>query len=320
MQNPILALIVPCYNEEAVLESTIKRLLEVLNELSTSKVVSPESFIFLVDDGSADKTLDIIERYHILYPSKIKAISFVKNFGNQKAILAGLLEVRKFKFDCCITIDADLQQDENKISEFVQKFKDGNELVYGVKIQRNDTSFIKKFCAVSFYKLMNLLGAKTCPNHSEYRLVSRGLVDVLAEYSERNIFLRGVFQEIGHNPAIVYYDVKKRMAGVSKFSMLDLFSLAIQGITSFSTVPLRLVTYTGMFISFFAFLLGISVIIEKIFHLSNIDVPGWATLVVAITFIGGIQILSIGIIGEYLGQIFTEVKSRPRYIVGKEIN
>ncbi len=319
MRNPVLALIIPCYNEEDVLESTIKRLLEVLENLKKSDMISKDSFIFMVDDGSKDKTFEIMKKYHDEFPKNVRAISFARNFGNQKAILAGLLEVRKFDFDCCITIDADLQQDENKIAEFVQKFIDGNELVYGVKIQRNDSSFLKNLCALGFYKLMNLLGAKTCPNHSEYRLVSRRLVEVLSEYSEHNIFLRGVFQEMGNNPAIVYYDVKKRQAGVSKFSMFDLFSLAVQGITSFSTVPLRLVTFTGMFISFVAFIFGISVIIEKIFHLSLIDVPGWATIVVTITFIGGIQILSIGIIGEYLGQVFTEVKARPRYIVEKEL-
>ena len=320
MENPILALVVPCYNEEEVLESTIKRLVEVLDELSSSDVVSEKSFIFLVDDGSVDKTFQIMEKFHEQYPDKVKAISFIKNFGNQKAILAGLLEVRRFDFDCCITIDADLQQDETKIAEFVEKYKQGNELVYGVKNQRNDTSIIKKICAMSFYKLMNILGVKTYPNHSEYRLVSRNLINVLSTYTEHNIFLRGVFQEMGNNPAVVYYDVKKRQAGVSKFSMFDLFSLAIQGITSFSTVPLRLVTFTGFLMSFLAFILGISAICEKLFHLSLIDVPGWATIVVAISFIGGIQIFCIGIIGEYLGQIFTEVKARPRYVVGRELN
>ncbi|MBQ2644371.1 glycosyltransferase family 2 protein [bacterium] len=314
---PILSLVVPCYNEEDVLKNTIERLLEVLNELEQKEKISSKSFLFLVDDGSKDKTFQIICDLHSQYPQKVKAISFIKNFGNQKAILAGLLELKKFDFDCCITIDADLQQDENKIEEFIEKYNEGHELVYGVKNERNDDSFLKKICAIGFYKLMNVLGAKTCPNHSEYRLVSKRLVNILNEYGEHNIFLRGIFQEMGNNPAIVYYDVKKRMAGVSKFSLFDLFSLAVQGITSFSTVPLRLVTFTGILISFFAFLLGMSAVFEKIFNLS---VPGWATIVAAVSFIGGIQILSIGIIGEYLGQIFTEVKSRPRYIIDKELN
>lgn len=318
MQTPILAIVVPCYNEEAVLSSTLTRLLEVLSDLQNRNIISDKSFIYTVDDGSKDKTFSIIEDFHNRYPNKVKGLSFVRNFGNQKAILAGLLEIRKFEFDCCITIDADLQQDETKIEEFIARFNEGYQLVYGVKNYRNDDSLIKKFCAVSFYKLMNILGAKTYPNHSEFRLVGRNLTDVLAEYKEVNIFLRGVFQEMGNNPAVVYYDVKKRAAGVSKFSLFDLFSLAIQGITSFSTVPLRLVTFTGLLMSFSSFIVGLSVIIEKIFFPSHF-LPGWATTVTVIAFIGGVQILCLGVIGEYMGQIYTEVKARPRYIPEKEL-
>lgn len=319
MTRPVLALVIPCYNEEAVLRGTIERLMQIMGELEKQKRISAKSFMFLVDDGSTDKTYEIMEEYNKSSSGKVKGISFVKNFGNQKALLAGLLEVRKYNFDCCITIDADLQQDENKIEEFVEKYTEGYELVYGVKNNRNDDSIIKKICAQGFYKLMNILGAKTYPNHSEYRLVSRRITEILSEYTEHNIFLRGIFQEIGESPAIVYYDVKKRQAGKSKFSIFDLFSLAMQGITSFSIVPLRLVTFTGILISFFSFLLGLSAVIERIFVLNPI-VPGWATIVAAISFIGGIQILSIGIIGEYLGQIFMEVKARPRYLVGRELD
>lgn len=320
MPVPTLAIVIPCYNEEAVITSTISRLTDVLNELQNQSVISEKSFLFLVDDGSADKTFELINEAHKNNPEKVKAISFTRNFGNQMAILAGMLELKKYDYDCCITIDADLQQDETKIKDFVEKFKEGNEIVYGVKIQRNDTSLFKKICAESFYKLMNVLGAKTCPNHSEYRLVSRKSVDILSEYSEHNIFLRGVFQQMGEKSDVIYYDVKKRMVGVSKFSLFDLISLALQGITSFSIVPLRLVTFCGVFISFCSFIIGFSAILEKIFDLSLIMVPGWATIVATITFIGGIQILCIGVIGEYLGQIFMEVKARPRYIVGKTLD
>ncbi len=320
MPAPTLAIVIPCYNEEAVITSTISRLTEVLNELREQGVVSDKSFLFLVDDGSADKTFELINEAHKNNPEKVKAISFTRNFGNQMAILAGMLELKNFDYDCCITIDADLQQDETKIKDFVEKFNEGNEIVYGVKIQRNDTSLFKKICAESFYKLMNVLGAKTCPNHSEYRLVSKKSVNVLSEYSEHNIFLRGVFQQMGEKSDVIYYDVKKRMAGVSKFSLFDLISLALQGITSFSIVPLRLVTFFGVFISFCSFIIGFSAILEKIFNLSLIMVPGWATIVATISFVGGIQILCIGIIGEYLGQIFMEVKARPRYIVGRTLD
>ena len=318
MQTPTLAIVVPCYNEEDILSSSLSRLLEVLSDLEARNIISDKSFIYTVNDGSKDKTFDIISEFHSKYPNKIKGLSFIRNFGNQKALLAGLLEIRKLDFDCCITIDADLQQDETKIEEFIARFNEGYQLVYGVKNDRNDDSIIKKFCAVSFYKLMNILGAKTYPNHSEYRLVGRKLIDVLNDYKESNIFLRGIFQEMGNNPAVVYYDVKKRMAGVSKFSLFDLISLAIQGITSFSTVPLRLVTFTGLIMAFSAFLVGLSVIIEKTFFPSHF-LPGWATMVSVISFIGGMQIFCLGIIGEYMGQIFMEVKARPRYIVEKEL-
>jgi glycosyltransferase involved in cell wall biosynthesis len=320
VQTPILAIVIPCFNEEAVLSSTISRLFSLIDSLIKKNIISNKSFIFLVDDGSRDKTFEIIEDFHNKYPEKVRAISFSKNFGNQKALLAGILEVRKYEFDCCITIDADLQQDENRIEEFVEKFNQGNDLVIGVKNNRNDVSVINHFCAILFYKMMNILGAKTYPNHSEYRLVSKKLCNVLAKYSERNLFLRGTFQEFCKEPAIVYYDVKPRQAGNSKFSLLSLFSLAIQGITSFSIIPLRLVTITGFVMASVSFLYGFYVILEKLFDFSATETPGWATIVVSIFFIGGIQILCLGIIGEYLGQVFQEVKARPRYIVEKELN
>ncbi|MGN0005840.1 MAG: glycosyltransferase family 2 protein [Candidatus Gastranaerophilaceae bacterium] len=320
MSVPTLAIVVPCYNEEVVIDLTLKRLTDILTELEKDGIVSEKSFLFFVDDGSSDKTFEIIEAAHKDNPKVVKSISFTRNFGNQMALLAGMLELKKFDYDCCVTIDADLQQDETKIQEFVQKYKEGNEIVYGVKSDKNDVSVFKKLTSAGFYKIMTLLGAKTCPNHSEYRLVSRRVVSILAEYSERNIFLRGVFQQMGEKSDVVYYDIKKRFAGQSKFSLFDLISLALQGITSFSIVPLRLVTFCGVFISFCSFLIGFSAILEKIFNLSLIMVPGWATIVATISFIGGIQILCIGVIGEYLGQIFMEVKARPRYIVGKSLD
>lgn len=317
MENPILAVIVPCYNEEEVIETTVNRLLEVIDGLAADGEISPESFIYAVDDGSSDNTFNILKSFHEKFGSKVRVLSFTRNFGNQKAILAGLTEIRKFDFDCCITIDADLQQDETKICEFVRKFKAGYDVVYGIRNDRKADSKFKKYSALAFYKLMNLLGSKIQANHSEYRLVSRKTVDNLSKYTETNLFLRGVFPEIERNAAFVNFDVKKRMAGTSKFSVTDLFALALQGITSFSTVPLRMVTVTGIFVSLLSFVLCIDVIFETIFGTNN--VPGWATIVCAISFIGGVQIFFLGIIGEYLGQLFTEVKSRPRYIVETEL-
>lgn len=318
MQNPILALVIPCYNEEEVIKTTINRLLEVLNDLINTEKISHESFIYLVNDGSKDSTWKIIQELHSEFPDKVKALNFTRNFGNQRAILAGLLEVRKFNVDCCITLDADLQQDENKIIEFVDKFKNGAHIVCGVRNSRKTDSFMKKHTALAFYKVMNLLGVKIMPNHSDFRLTSKKVLDILGEYREVNLFLRGIFHEFGYKTEYVDFDVKPRFAGVSKFSPWDLFSLAAKGITSFSVVPLRTVTCLGMLISLFSFILGLNVIWEKLHN--TYTLPGWATLVVAITFIGGIQILCIGVIGEYLGQLFQEVKSRPRYIVETELS
>ena len=227
------------------------------------------------------------------------------------------MEIRKFDFDCCVTIDADLQQDETKIKDFVEKYTKGYEIVYGVRNDRKSDSLFKKVTATMFYKLMNILGAKTCPNHSEYRLTSRRVIDIISDYHEKNIFLRGIFQDIGLKTAYVNFNVKKREAGESKFSLFDLISLALQGITSFSIVPLRLVTFTGLFMAICSFVLGLSVIYERLFN-DNV-VPGWATIVCTVAFIGGIQILCLGIIGEYMGQLFIEMKSRPRYLIEEEL-
>lgn len=317
MQNPILALVIPCYNEEEVIETTINRLIDVLEDLTTANKISHESFIYLVNDGSKDSTWSIIQKLHSEHPNRVKALNFTRNFGNQRAILAGLLEVRKFNVDCCITLDADLQQDENKIVEFVEKYQNGAHIVCGVRNSRKTDSFLKKHSALAFYKIMNMLGVKIKPNHSDFRLTSNKVLDILSEYKEVNLFLRGIFHEFGYKTEYVDFDVKPRFAGVSKFSPWDLFSLAAKGITSFSVVPLRTVTCLGMLISLFSFILGLNVIWEKIHN--SYTLPGWATIVVAITFIGGIQILCIGVIGEYLGQLFQEVKSRPRYIVETEL-
>ena len=318
MHNPKLALVIPCYNEEEVIETTVNRLLEVLEDLSDKHVISNDSFIYLVNDGSKDSTWQKISNLHNLHPKKIKALNFTRNFGNQRAILAGLMEVRKYDIDCCITLDADLQQDENKIVEFVEKYKNGAQIVCGIRNDRNTDGFLKRHSALAFYKMMNMLGVKIKANHSDYRLTSKKVLDILSEYKEVNLFLRGIFYEFGYKTEYVYFDVKPRFAGTSKFSAWDLFSLAAKGITSFSIVPLRTVTCLGMLISLCSFLLSVNVIWEKLHN--TYTLPGWATIVVAISFIGGIQILCIGVIGEYLGQLFQEVKSRPRYIIETELS
>lgn len=312
---PILSVIVPCLNEEDSMPSTINRLFEILDGLVKDNVVSEKSFIFCVDDGSSDKTWDIIEKYNVENSQKVKGIKFSKNFGNQKAIIAGLTKSANYGVDCCITIDADLQQDETKIKEFVQKYKEGAQIVCGIRKDRNTDGFFKKYSALAFYKLMNMLGVNIKVNHSDYRLVSREVVETLKTFSETNLFLRGIFNELGYRKDYVYFDVKPRKIGKTKFTPFSLLSLAINGITSFSLIPLRMVTFIGFFISFVSFLLGISAFIDK--YIRHNTVPGYATTIVALAFIGGIQILCLGVIAEYLGQLFQEVKARPRYIIEK---
>ena len=317
-EKPILSIIVPCLNEEESIPSTTKRLIEILSELISDNVISEKSFIFYVDDGSNDKTWDVISQVSVENQNKVKGIKFSRNFGNQKAILAGLTESLKFQPDCFITIDADLQQDETKIKEFVLKYKEGSQIVCGIRNDRKTDGFFKKYSALAFYKLMNLMGVNIKMNHSDYRLIGSDAAKALAQYKETNLFLRGVFQELGFKKEYVYFDVKPRKIGTSKFTPFSLLMLAISGITSFSLVPLRLVTCIGFIMSILSFLLGLSAVYDHFIRQNT--VPGWATIVVCVGFVGGIQILCLGIIAEYLGQLFQEAKARPRYIVEKTID
>ena len=315
---PVLSVIVPCFNEEENISVTTKKLIEILDELVQNAEISEESFLFYVDDGSSDKTWEEIEKSRSEYKNRVKGLKFSRNFGNQKAILAGLLEAFKYNVDCFITIDADLQQDERKIKEFIHKYKEGAQIVCGIRTDRDTDGLFKKYSALAFYKLMNILGVNIKINHSDYRLVSREVVETLNTFSETNLFLRGIFNELGYKKDYVYFDVKPREIGKTKFTPFSLFALAISGITSFSLVPLRLVTLVGFLMSFFSFFIGLSAMFEYlVFHNT---VPGWATIVFCVGFVGGIQILCLGIIAEYLGQLFQEVKARPRYIVEKEID
>lgn len=312
-----LVIILPEYNEEECIEYTTERLLSVIENLQQEKLITNDSFIFWISDGSTDNSWKLIEKIHCEKPDKVKGIKFSKNFGNQKAILAGLFESYKYGADCFISIDSDLQQDELKIKEFIQKYKSGAKIVAGIRNNRETDGIIKKITALAFYKLMNILGVNLKVNHSDYRLVSRDAVEALQKFGETNLFLRGIFNELGFKQDYVYFDVKPRKYGKTKFTSDKMFSLALNGITSFSIVPLRFVSYVGILMSIISFIIGFSAWWEKVFN--NSTIPGWATIIVTIGFVGGIQILCIGIIGEYLGQLFQEVKSRPRYIIEKEL-
>lgn len=315
-EEPKLGIVVPCYNEEESLGKTIETLTGLLDNLKSGHKISKESFIYLVDDGSADNTFQIIKDFHSKNNS-IKALRFTKNFGNQNAILAGMLGARELGADCTVTIDADLQQDENAIYQFLEKYREGYEIVLGVRQSSQKAGIFKKITSSLFYKTMEMLGAKLTPNHSEYRLCSKKTLDILSQYGEYSLFLREVISEIGLKTAYVPYKTKAREFGTTKFSMAKLCGLALNGITSSSIIPLRFVAVLGIFLALFSFGFGLEVLYEK-FFLNNTP-PGWTTIVVSVCFFSGIQIFCIGIIGEYLGQIFREVKGRPRYIKDTEL-
>ena len=312
-----LAVIIPCYNEELVVKTTVETLLKVLDGIIDKGKISPDSYIYLIDDGSKDKTWGIIEELHQTYGSRVKGTKFIRNYGNQKALIAGLLGVKAIGCDCVVSIDADLQQDENVIEIFIDEYHKGAEIVSGIRNDRKTDSFFKKYSALCFYKLMNILGVKIPPNHSDFRLVSSKGLEILEKYSEAGLFLRGFFHEIGLKTSYVHFDVKPRALGSSKYNFFSLTSLALNGITAFSIVPLRIIAAIGVLTVLGSFLLAGEVVIEKYFL--HTTPSGWATLVVLLAFFGGLQLFCLGIIGEYLGQIFNEVKARPRYIKEKEL-
>lgn len=313
---PTLAIIIPCFNEQEVVELTINRLIEVSQDLIAKNKINKDSFIFIVNDGSTDNTWEIIQKFHETHPC-VKGIKFTRNFGNQNALIAGLTHVTDIGADCAVTIDADLQQDETKIEEFIDKYMNGADIVCGVRNDRKTDPLLKNITATLFYKFMNLLGVNIQRDHSDYRLTSKKAMEILKQYKEVNMFLRGLFYEFGLKTDYVKFDVKKRMFGKSKFTLFSLYALALEGITSFSIVPLRLVYFAGFLLAFVSFIMCCYVIWERIVD-SHI-VAGWATIVFVMCFMGGIQMLAIGIIGEYIGQLFREVKGRPRFIVEEEI-
>ena len=316
MNIPQLAIIIPCYNEELCIENTTERLLVILDELAAKNKIRNDSYLYLVDDGSKDKTWDIIQRLHEK-DKRVKALKFVRNFGNQKALIAGLEGVRTYGCDCAVSIDADLQQDEYAIEKFIDEYMKGADIVSGIRNDRDTDSFFKKYTALMFYKTMNILGAHITPNHSDYRLVSKRALDILGQYPEKALFLRGFFSEVGLKNSYVHFDVKPRMAGESKFNFMSLMGLALNGITSYSVVPLRFVAVLGFFMALFGFVVGCETVFEKLVW--NNSPNGWATTVILLCVFGGIQLFCLGLIGEYVGQVYREVKGRPRYLKDIEL-
>lgn len=311
----ILYIVIPCYNEEEVLYETSQRLKQKVNTLIDNNRINYNSKIVFVNDGSTDKTWQIISRLH--QQNKIfSGINLSKNFGHQNALLAGLTAVIDFA-DMVISMDADLQDDIEAIDEMLNKYYLGNDVVYGVRNSRDTDSFFKRSTAKGYYTLMNVLGAQIIFNHADYRLMSKRAIAALSEFKEINLFLRGIIPLIGYPSDIVTYDRNKRFAGKSKYPFKKMISFALEGITSFSILPIRLITFMGITIFCISLFMLVYFILQYI--LGN-TVPGWATLAVSVWGIGGLQLFSIGIIGEYIGKIYLETKKRPRYIIEQFLN
>jgi len=311
--SPSVAIVIPCYNEEAVLEVTAERMTGIVRDLQARGIVSDQSTINLVDDGSRDATWRIIERLASSNPL-IRGIKLSRNRGHQNALMAGLMTVEG---DATISVDADLQDDLDAIEAMVLKFREGCEVVYGVRKRRDTDTFFKRVTAEGYYKVLSALGVDVVFNHADYRLMGRAAIEALREFGEVNLFLRGIIPQLGFKSDVVLYDRQERFAGESKYPLGKMLSLAWNGLTSFSSTPLRWITIAGTVISLISFGIGIWALIVGLS--SDRALPGWASTVIPMYFMGGIQLLSLGIIGEYVSKIYLESKRRPRFIIEKRV-
>lgn len=310
-----LYLVIPCYNEEEVLHETAKRLLDKINTMMDNDVITRDSKILFVNDGSKDRTWEIIEELHNsndIY----SGVNLSRNRGHQNALLAGLMTAKKYA-DMTISLDADLQDDVDVIDKFVEEYYNGSDVVYGVRSSRKTDTFFKRTTALAFYKLMTMLGADTVYNHADYRLMSKRALEGLSEFKEVNLFLRGLVPMIGYKHSVVEYERHERFAGESKYPLKKMLSFAFEGITSFSVKPIRLILVVGIMM-FLSSLLAILYFL--IIWMAGKTVQGWTTVVASIWMLGGIQLLCLGVIGEYIGKIYIESKERPKFIIDKFIN
>lgn len=307
--------VIPCYNEEAVLPETSRRLTEKMKALMDAGLCDADSRVLLVDDGSKDATWSLITKLHKENPL-FEGLKLSRNRGHQNALLAGLMTARKH-CDFSISMDADLQDDMDAMDRFITEYKDGCDVVYGVRNQRKTDTFFKRTSALAFYKLMKNLGVDITYNHADYRLMSRRALDGLSKFREVNLFLRGLAPLVGYQSGYVYYDRSERFAGESKYPLKKMLAFAVDGITSFSVKPLRLITALGVVIFLISLLMLLYTLITFIVGRT---VTGWTSTVASIWLIGGIQLLSLGVIGEYIGKIYNESKRRPRFIIDRYLN
>lgn len=312
--NSILYVVIPCYNEEAVLAETTKQLKAKMEKLIKDKKISPKSKVMYVNDGSKDKTWSIIKDINKKEPL-FTGVTLSRNRGHQNALLGGLMTAKKYA-DIVISMDADLQDDINAIDEMLEKYHAGCDIVYGVRSARKKDTWFKRFTAEGFYKFMKMLGVDIVYNHADYRLTSKRVLDNLENFKEVNLFLRGIFPLIGFKTDVVYYERNERFAGESKYPLKKMLNFAWDGITSFSVKPLRIICTLGFVILFASIIIMLYSLIRK---LTGNTVDGWSFLAISIWFIGGLQMISIGIIGEYVGKMYNETKQRPRFIISENL-
>lgn len=305
---PTVYFVIPCYNEEAVLPETVKELTKVLEGMEEHGLADQKSRMLFVDDGSRDKTWELISKYHE-ENHWVSGLKLSHNRGHQNALLSGLMTAKEVA-DCAISLDADLQDDVNVLPQFVQKYLEGCDVVYGVRNKRETDTFFKRTTAEGFYRVMQNLGVDIVFNHADYRLMSRRALEALSEYKEVNLFLRGIVPLIGYKSDYVYYDRHERFAGESKYPLKKMISFAVDGITSFSVKPLKIISNLGILVSVLSIF---GLLYALISHFTGNAVSGWTAIVCSIWLLGGIQMLCLGVVGTYVGKIYSEVKGRPRF-------
>lgn len=310
-----LAIVVPCYNEQEMFPTCRSTLCDVIKDLAGKGKIAGDSFVLFVNDGSTDSTRELISEA-ANSSSDVWAISLTKNCGHQSALLAGLMEARKYA-DVTVSIDADLQDDVGVIEEMIDNYYDGCDIVYGVRSGRKTDTFMKRSTAQFYYKLLERLGVKSVYNHADFRLMSKKALDELSRYKESNLYLRGLIPQLGFKTASVYYERRERMAGESKYPFSKMLNLAVNGITSFSNKPIKMVMHFGIFVMLVCFAAAIYAFIS--YFSGNVE-RGWTSVILSIWFLGGVQLISFGIVGEYIGRIYTEVKGRPLYSIEEFIS
>lgn len=314
-KRPVIAVVVPCYNEEQALPLSLPRLLDVIDRMVAEGLASPDSYVLCSDDGSKDNTWQTIGRFHSEMPGRIKGVHLAHNRGHQYALLAGLMTVSS-ACDAAISIDADLQDDPDAMISMVREFLAGAEIVYGVRSSRESDTWFKRNTAHAFYTFQKRMGLDTVYDHADYRLMSRRALELLSQYGESNLFLRGIVPQIGLKTAIITYTRNVRVAGESKYPLAKMLSFSVDGITSFSSRPLRLIFFVGLALLLLDVAMALYVFGSYFGHST---IPGWTSLMLSTWFLGSLILIALGVVGEYIGKIFIEVKSRPRFAIDKEL-